>query len=151
MFVQHSARQDANTSHFWARKDAPTYGSIWRSESETGESLTPETPLIGYERSKRSGDEFLSTRKITHYIRTAMRAAGVYKRPYVLRAYAETQLIIAESKGKISHPYLQFIAGHKGDIESRYSTNKGRLPPDMIEDMRAQYKACEPFLSTTSK
>ena len=54
------------------------------------------------------------------------------------------------SKGKISHPYLQFIAGHKGDIEARYSTNKGKLPPDMIEDMRTQYKACEPFLSTTS-
>ena len=115
-----------------------------------GETPTPETPLIGYERSKRSGDEFLSTRKITHYIRTAMRDAGIRKRPYVLRAYAETQLIIAESKGKISHPYLQFIAGHKGDIEARYSTNKGKLPPDMIEDMRAQYKACEPFLSTTS-
>jgi len=116
-----------------------------------GESLIPETPLIGYERSKRSGDEFLSTRKVTHYIRTAMRAAGVYKRPYVLRAYAETQLIIAESKGKISHPYLQFIAGHKGDIEAGYSTNKGRLPPDMIEDMRSSYRACEPFLSTTSE
>ena len=116
-----------------------------------GESLTQDSPLIGYERAKRSGKEFLSTRKITHYIRSDMRAAGVYKRPYVLRAYAETQLIIAESKGKISHPYLQFIAGHKGDIEARYSTNKGRLPPDMIEDMRAQYKACEPFLATTSR
>ncbi|MFC1507529.1 site-specific integrase [Thermoproteota archaeon] len=115
-----------------------------------GESLTPETPLIGYERSKRSKDEFLSTRKITHYIRTAMRAAGVYKRPYVLRAYAETQLIIAESKNKISHPYLQFMAGHKGDIEARYSTNKGFLPPDMIEDMRNMYKECEPFLNSTT-
>jgi len=82
---------------------------------------------------------------------TAMRAAGVYKRPYVLRAYAETQLIIAESKGKISHPYLQFIAGHKGDIEARYSTNKGRLPPDMIESIRSNYKACEQFLATTSQ
>ena len=40
---------------------------------------------------------------------------------------------------------------HKGDIESRYSTNKGKVAPDMIEDIRAQYKACEPFLSTTSE
>jgi hypothetical protein len=115
-----------------------------------GESLTPETPLIGYERSKRNKDEFLSTRKITHYIRTAMRAAGVFKRPYVLRAYAETQLIIAESKNKISHPYLQFMAGHKGDIEARYSTNKGILPPNMIEDMRNMYKECEPHLNSTT-
>jgi len=69
----------------------------------------------------------------------------------VLRCYAETQLIIAESRGKISHPYLQFVAGHKGDIESRYSTNKGRLPPDMIEEMRRAYGECEPFLGTVAQ
>ena len=57
-------------------------------------------------------------------------------------------MIIAESKGKISHPYLQFFMGHKGDMEARYSTNKGRLPPDMVEDMRGAYNACETFLST---
>jgi len=116
-----------------------------------GEKLTPESPLIGHDRPKAAEKEFSMTKKTGDLIRKYMRAAGVQKRPYVLRAYAETQLIIAESKGKISHPYLQFIAGHKGDIEARYSTNKGKLPPDMIEDMRAQYRACEPFLSTTSK
>jgi len=116
-----------------------------------GQKLTPETPLIAHDRPRAAEKEFSMTKKISDFIRKYMRAAGVQKRPYVLRAYAETQLIIAESKGKICHPYLQFIAGHKGDIESRYSTNKGKLPPDMIEDMRAQYKACEPFLSTTSQ
>jgi hypothetical protein len=40
--------------------------------------------------------------------------------------------------------------GHKGDIEAGYSTNKGILPPDMIEDVRAAYKNCEPFLSSAS-
>jgi hypothetical protein len=95
--------------------------------------------------------KFISTGKLGQFIRLAMRRAGVYKRPYVLRAYAETQFIIAESKGKISHPYLQFVAGHKGDIEARYSTNKGRLPKDMIEGMREQYKACEPFLGTAAQ
>ena len=54
----------------------------------------------------------------------------------MLRAYFDTNMIIAESKGKISHPYLQFLMGHKGNIEARYSTNKGVLPPDTIEDMR---------------
>jgi hypothetical protein len=114
-----------------------------------GERVAPETPLIGHERPRKATKRFLLTRKVTHLIRMCMRKAGIRKRPYVLRAYAETQLIIAESKGKISHPYLQFIAGHKGDIESRYSTNKGVLPPDMIEDMRKCYKSCEPFLGTT--
>jgi hypothetical protein len=115
-----------------------------------GEKLSPETPLIGHERPGAAEKKFAMTRKISHFIRKYMRAAGVYKRPYVLRAYAETQLIIAESKGKISHPYLQFIAGHKGDIEARYSTNKGILPPDMIEDMRSMYKECEPFLNSST-
>lgn len=113
-----------------------------------GEELKPGSPLIEYERMSTKAKPHLPTRKVTALIRKAMRKAGVFKRAYVLRAYAETQLIIAESKGKISHPYLQFIAGHKGDIEARYSTNKGSLPPDMIEGMRAAYKDCEPFLST---
>jgi hypothetical protein len=117
----------------------------------SGEELKPETPLIAHERKEAATKLFMLTSKTTHFIRLSMRKAGVYKRPYVLRAYAETQLIIAESKGKISHPYLQFIAGHKGDIESRYSTNKGFLPPDMIEDMRKCYRECEPFLSTAAQ
>jgi hypothetical protein len=48
----------------------------------------------------------------------------------------------------ISHSYVQFFSGHKGDIESRYSTNKGKLSPELIEDMRQAYERCEPFLST---
>jgi hypothetical protein len=113
-----------------------------------GLDLKADSPLIEYERLSTKARPHLPTRKLTALIRKAMRKAGVRKRPYVLRAYAETQLIIAESKGKISHPYLQFIAGHKGDIEARYSTNKGSLTPDMIEGMRVAYKECEPFLST---
>ena len=57
-------------------------------------------------------------------------------RPYVLRAYFDTQLLLAESKGKMTHSYRQFFMGHKGDMEARYTVNKGRLTKDMIEDMR---------------
>ena len=60
-------------------------------------------------------------------------------------------MIIAESKGLVSHPYLQFLMGHKGDIEARYSTNKGRLSPTMIEEMREAYKRSEPHLSTKAE
>jgi len=116
-----------------------------------GEELTPESPIIGHKTKRAAVNPFIRTVKLGDLIRKSMRKAGVRKRPYVLRCYAETQLIIAESKGKISHPYLQFVAGHKGDIEARYSTNKGRLPPDMIEDMRQAYKDCEPFLSTVAQ
>ncbi|MBO3754642.1 MAG: hypothetical protein FGF53_07200 [Candidatus Brockarchaeota archaeon] len=88
---------------------------------------------------------------MTMDIREAILRAGFKWRPYVLRAYCDTNMIIAESKGKISHPYLQFIIGHKGDIEARYSTNKGVLPLYMIEDMRKSHKECEPFLSTATQ
>jgi hypothetical protein len=117
----------------------------------SGERLKPESPLMAHERKEAAGKKFVMTRKITHFIRRCMRKAGVYKRPYVFRAYFDTNVIIAESRGKISHPYLQFLMGHKGDIEARYSTNKGVLPPDMVEDMRKCYKECEPFLSTMAQ
>jgi hypothetical protein len=119
-----------------------------------GERLKPESPIITYEK-KRQGytptTEFLKTSKISRLIRQYMRKAGVEKRPYVLRAYADTQFTIAESRGKILHAYVQFFMGHKGDIEARYSTEKGRLPPDMVEDMRKCYRDCEQFLSTVAK
>jgi len=121
------------------------------SRIREGEELSPESPVIGHKTKRNAVNPFIRTVKLGDLIRKSMRKAGVMKRPYVLRCYAETQLIIAESKGKISHPYLQFVAGHKGDIEARYSTNKGRLPPEMIENMRSAYRACTPFLSTVAQ
>lgn len=29
--------------------------------------------------------------------------------------------------------------GHQGDMEAKYTTNKGRLPEDLIEDMRGSF------------
>jgi hypothetical protein len=39
--------------------------------------------------------------------------------------------------------------GHKGDMEARYTTNKGRLPDSMIEDMRESYRRSLEYLETT--
>jgi hypothetical protein len=50
----------------------------------------------------------------------------------------------------MSHPYLQFLMGHKGDIEARYSTNKGILSPNMVEDMRDAYKRSQEYLQTAA-
>lgn len=121
------------------------------SRVEKGEKLTKNTPLLGFDPRGPKKNKFLRTTLVTRDIKEAIRRAGFSWRPYVLRAYFDTNMIIAESKGKISHPYLQFMMGHKGDIEARYSTNKGRLPPDMIKDMRKCYMECEPFLVTTIK
>ena len=41
--------------------------------------------------------------------------------------------------------------GHKGDIENRYTTNKGRLPESVVEDMREAYGRSQRFLQTTGR
>ena len=38
--------------------------------------------------------------------------------------------------------------GHSGDMEARYTTNKGRLPEELIEDMRDAYRSSEKYLIT---
>jgi site-specific recombinase XerD len=114
-----------------------------------GEELDYDSPLLQFDNKKAyvRKNAFLRTTLITRDIRDAIQGAGLKMRPYVLRAYFSTALDIAESKGLISHPWRQFIMGHKGDIEARYSTNK-RLPPDMIEEMRESYRKCLKFLET---
>jgi hypothetical protein len=91
---------------------------------------------------------FLRTTKVGWEVKLAIKASGFKWRPYVLRSYCSTAFDIAESKGFISHPWRMFFMGRKGDVEARYSTNKGRLPADMVEQMRAAYKKCEPLLQT---
>ena len=70
-------------------------------------------------------------------------------RPYVLRAYFDTQLLIAESNGRIAHDFRVFFMGHKGSIESRYTTNKGRLPDVLVNEMRDAFGRSEEYLDQT--
>jgi hypothetical protein len=121
-----------------------------------GEELSPHSAVIavksGYEetglRAERRRSGHITTKTVTKEIRDAMRPRFTW-RPYVLRAYFNTQILLAESHGKITHPYRVFFMGHKGDIEARYSTNKGRLPENLIEDMRSAFAASREYLETT--
>lgn len=111
-----------------------------------GVKLTPQVPLI----SKARGTDdptFYQEKSITEDIRRDWRPRFAW-RPYVLRAYFDTQTLLAESQGKIARDYRVFFMGHKGDTEARYTTNKGRLPKDLIEDMREAYSRCLPYLQT---
>jgi Site-specific recombinase XerD len=114
---------------------------------KNGEELTYESPLLQFDVRGVKKNAFLRTTLVTRDIREAIEQAGLKMRPYVLRAYFSTALDIAESRGLISHPWRQFIMGHKGDIEARYSTNK-RLPPDIIDEMRESYNKSTKFLET---
>lgn len=122
-----------------------------RRRQEEGETIGPETDLIHAEAGHstlRGGNQFLRTINVSDGVRLAVRAAGFPWRPYVLRAYFDTQLLLAESKGKVAHDYRVFWMGHKGSMEARYTTNKGRLPASLLDDMREAYHRCEPLLST---
>jgi site-specific recombinase XerC len=113
-----------------------------------GERLLDDTDVIAPAWAKK---QFLASINVGDAIRKAIRAAGFPWRPYVLRAYFDTQLLLAESKGTMTHAYRAFFMGHVGDIEARYTTNKGRLPPDLVEDMRDAYRRSLPFLETTKR
>ena len=139
----------ARHQHFsFIGEEGTTYIKEYLEERRRqGEELTYESPLLQFDVRGVKKNAFLRTTLVTRDIREAIEAAGLKMRPYVLRAYFSTALDIAESKGLISHPWRQFIMGHKGDIEARYSTNK-RLPPDMIEEMRESYRKCLKYMET---
>lgn len=118
-----------------------------------GEKLDQYSPILkpADTRSRlEKPNKFLQTTFVSRYVKDAITKAGFKWRPYVLRAYFATALDRAENKGWISHPWRQFMMGHKGDIEARYSTEK-KLPEDMIEEMRESYKKCEVLLVRSPK
>ena len=95
-----------------------------------GEDITYDSPLLQLDTRGVKKNKFLRTPLVTRDIREAIVLAGLNLRPYVLRAYFATALDIAESKGLISHPWRQFIMGHKGDIEA------GSWLPSLFQDDR---------------
>ena len=127
---------------------------------QSGEVLNAESPLIlplpeerervshlnlGYQ-ERRNG--FLSTPSIRRSIRMALRRSGIRMRPYVLRSYFDTQLMLAESKGLIIRDYRQFFMGHKGDIERRYTLSKHKLPEPVLQSLREAYSKASVYLET---
>jgi len=113
-----------------------------------GERLAPDSSIIT---PKLRTKPFIRAVNVGDIIRGAIRKAGFRWRPYVLRSYFDTQLMLAESKGLVLRDYRGFWMGHKGDIENRYTTNKEKLPKSVIEDMRAAYERSEEFLQTKVK
>jgi hypothetical protein len=111
-----------------------------------GEILTPDSAIITPKRRMKS---FIRATNVGDVIRSAIRKAGYSWRPYVLRSYFDTMLMLSKSKGNVLRDYRQFWMGHKGDIENRYTTNKGRLTETVIEDMRESYRKSQEYLQTT--
>ncbi|MFC1804116.1 hypothetical protein ACFL0D_09175 [Thermoproteota archaeon] len=119
-----------------------------------GEELDLESPLVAVTSSHiakgqrtRNGrvSRHLVTAIISRDIRKAMRPRFDY-RPYVLRSFFSTRLLLAVSEGVLDNNYRIYWMGHTGNMSARYSTNKAMLPDDLIESMRLAYQRATPYL-----
>lgn len=121
-----------------------------RERIANGEIIKPESPVITFRKGYRTKTNGNTCHLRTNIITTEIKSAFgiiIKARPYVLRSYFDTQLLLAESKGRITHAYRQFFMGHKGDIEARYTTNKHKLPEHLVKDMSEAYERSQNFLS----
>lgn len=117
-----------------------------------GEKITKNSPLITPSKlALRNEISFIRTINIGDLVRQSIRSTAFKGRPYVLRSFFDTQLMLAESKGLIMRDYRVFFMGHVGDMEHRYTLNKQRLPEEIVEDMRSAYSRCLKFLETEEK
>jgi hypothetical protein len=119
------------------------------SRLRSREKLDGSSPIITAKVSRQK--PFVSTMNIGDQVRKVIRLAGMKQRPYVLRAYFDTQLMMAESKGLIMRDYRTFMMGHVGDIKHRYTLNKNRPPDKTISDMRESYSMALKFIETEPK
>jgi integrase len=117
------------------------------SRLRKGEPLTKESPIIASKLSKDRG-KFITSITIGKSIRRVFKKVGVDQRPYILRSFFDTQLLLSESKGLVLRDYRQFWMGHSGDIERRYTLGKENLPPELVEDMRESYRKSQNYLQT---
>ncbi len=122
----------------------------WRMRE--GEELGPDSPILTPSLfHKRLIGNHIRTTNISDLMRKSIRTAGFQWRPYVLRRYFDTRLMIAETDGMIIRDWRVFWMGHVGDIEAVYTVNKG-LSKDIIEKMRESYsKAAEKHLTTSRR
>lgn len=92
------------------------------------EEFTPTTPVIatktGFRKGEEMGSQFMTTRNVSKIIRKTMRPRFTW-RPYVLRAYFDTQMLLAESHGKIAYPYRVFFMSPQRRHRSKIPNKQG--------------------------
>lgn len=119
-----------------------------------GEELTEDSPLVavnsamrrkGWRARNGTDSGHVVTTIISRDIRSAMRPVYDY-RPYVLRSFFSTRLLMAVSDRFLDNNYRVYWMGHTGEMSARYSSNKAVLPEDLIENMREAYKRSLKYL-----
>ena len=126
-----------------------------------GEEVTSASAIVSVSEynhwTEKSGDcrfkkpygRHLTTAKLREVVRSAIRESGFGWRPYVLRRYFDTRLMLGEADGLLIRDWRTFWMGHAGNIEFVYTLRKG-LDEETIEKMRGAYlKAANRYLCTS--
>ena|GEM_PF-667226 len=136
--------------------------SYLEERSRSGQKVRPDAPVVaaspmrGIALLSRQQAEFskgfLSTKVVVEEIRAALKASvpdGVRWRPYVLRSYCSTRLLLAEGQGRISRDLREAILGHDGGVASRYNVGK-RWGEELLTEARREYANASEFLETNA-
>jgi hypothetical protein len=117
-----------------------------------GEKLAPTSPLVALtslgarNTEGKDAGAFVTTKSVVLGIRKALQSVcpeGVRWRPYVLRSYCSTQLLI----GRMDHDTREAILGHDLGVSGRYNLRK-RLADHVVEAMRTEYERAMEALLT---
>lgn len=117
----------------------------------SGECLGPDAAVIApnpkykVHRGKNKDKKFIITSVIENDIRKALRPRFMF-RPYLFRAFFDTQLLICESRGLVARDFRSTWMGHRNSIEQVYTTNKGILPKALMDEMKNAFLRCQKFL-----
>ncbi len=121
-----------------------------RGRRAAGERLRPDSDLVHPIRARKP---FLTAINVGDATRASFEAAGFKGertrarwRPYILRHFFESRLAIAEADGKITHGFVSFLAGHKGDMDQLYALGRKSHSAEMWSKLREAYQRCEPYL-----
>lgn len=127
---------------------------------ESGERLDPASAVlvpgtlrgvaVRSRRDARFGHGFMAMKNVVKEVQDVLHASvpeGVTWRPYVLRSYCSTRLLLAEGQARISRDLREAILGHDGGVSSRYNVGK-RWGPELLEEARRQYANASEFLET---
>lgn len=129
---------------FIGQEAADYIRSYLEDRIRSGEELGPETDLVS---PKWASKKFIRSLNISDGIRLSIRKAGYDWRPYVLRGYFSTRLMMAEARGQMIFSFREFLMGHNSSISATYSINK-KLNEDVLDNIRDAYGSSLQFLET---
>ena len=133
------------------------------ARGEAGEKLNGFSPVVvpgtlrgvavRSRQEARFGRGFLAMKNVVKEVQDALHSTapeGVRWRPYVLRSYCSTRLLLAEGQGRISRDLREAILGHDGGVASRYNVGK-RWGEELLAEARREYANAAEFLETNAQ